>query len=460
MRLLDRSKKTRSHDVLPPSVGYIIKRCLKQVGIPYNGYFQQAFQENCGITIEVINRYLDQIKKRIIELEEQIPTLTDMTAFREISNYSQSQIAKLTGNTRSCIDYIERGGYALEKRISVLTQAKHGITEVIEKVEQALAFIENLQKYSWLRVTEVNAIPNEGDFQTNWVYDVTIDPIRTFISHNVILHNTISIAKAGIVATLNARTSILAAANPRRGRWNPYKATADNLNLPATILSRFDLIFVLEDKPDLKEDHDKASHILRIHKSLTLPIDPPIEQSLLRKYIAHARNKIQPRLSDEAESRLLEYYTELRSASGKVEEGRPDPIAITPRQLEALVRISEARAKMRLSEEVSYEDASGAVNLMNATLEKLAKDSETGKLDIDKYSAGISDQSRRRLDRIDALIEGLLQEAEDGEPVAISKILEEAGKQGLDKIQVERAINLMIRAGKLFEPQPGRVQKI
>ena len=113
-----------------------------------------------------------------------------------------------------------------------------------------------------------------------------------------------------------------------------------------------------------------------------------------------------------------------------------------------------------VSDEVSYEDASGAVNLMNATLEKLAKDSETGKLDIDKYSSGISDQSRRRLDRIDALIEGLIQEAEDGEPVAISKILEEAGKQGLDKIQVERAINLMIRAGKLFEPQPGRVQKI
>ncbi|MHA2153947.1 MAG: LAGLIDADG family homing endonuclease [Candidatus Hodarchaeales archaeon] len=281
---------------------------------------------------------------------------------------------------------------------------------------------------------------------------------RTAI-HEAMEQHTISIAKAGIVATLNARTSILAAANPRRGRWNPYKATAENLNLPPTILSRFDLIFVLEDKPDLKEDHDRASHILKLHKLQTLPVDPPIEQTLLRKYIAHARRTLHPKLTDEAEARLLEYYTDLRSSSGKIEEGRPDPIAITPRQLEALVRLSEARAKMRLSEEVSYEDASGAVNLMNATLEKLAKDAETGKLDIDKYSSGLSDQSRRRLDRIDALIDNMLKESEN-EPIAINSIINQAVEDGLDRNQVEQALAKMIRIGKLFEPQPGRVQKI
>ncbi len=281
---------------------------------------------------------------------------------------------------------------------------------------------------------------------------------RTAI-HEAMEQHTISIAKAGIVATLNARTSILAAANPRRGRWNPFKATAENLNLPPTILSRFDLIFVLEDKPDLKEDHDKASHILKLHKLQTLPVDPPIDQTLLRKYIAHARRTKHPKLTDEAEARLLEYYTDLRASSGKIEEGRPDPIAITPRQLEALVRLSEARAKMRLSEEVTYEDASGAVNLMNATLEKLAKDAETGKLDIDKYSSGISDQSRRRLDRIDALIDHMLKESEN-EPVPITAIIEQAVEDGLDRNQVEQALAKMIRIGKLFEPQPGRVQKI
>jgi len=281
---------------------------------------------------------------------------------------------------------------------------------------------------------------------------------RTAI-HEAMEQHTISIAKAGIVATLNARTSILAAANPKRGRWNPFKATAENLNLPPTILSRFDLIFVLEDKPNLKEDHDKASHILRLHKLQTLHTDPPIQQELLRKYIAHARSEIHPKLSDDAVERLLEYYKELRSSSGKIEEGKPDPIAITPRQLEGLVRLAEARAKMRLSDEVSYEDASGAVHLLNATLEKLARD-ETGKLDIDKYSSGLSNQGRRRLDRIDDLIDNMLKDTDDGEPVAISAILKQAVEDGLDRNQVEKTIEQRIRVGKLFAPQPGRVKKI
>ena len=149
----------------------------------------------------------------------------------------------------------------------------------------------------------------------------------------------------------------------------------------------------------------------------------------------------------------------MRRTSGKIEKDEPEPIAITPRQLEALVRLSEARAKMRLSDEVSYEDASGAVHLMNATLDKLARD-ETGKLDIDKYSSGLSDQGRRRLDRIDDLIDNMLKKSENEEPVAISVILAQAVEDGLDRNQVEKAIEQRIRVGKLFTPQPGRVKKI
>ncbi len=276
--------------------------------------------------------------------------------------------------------------------------------------------------------------------------------------HEAMEQHTVSIAKAGIVATLNTRTSILAAANPRRGRWNPYKDPADNLNLPPTILSRFDLLFVLEDKPHPQEDHEKASHILNIHQSQTLPVDPPIEQDLLRKYIAYARREIRPLLTDEARIRLLEYYKELRQVSGKIDEKGPDPIAITPRQLESLVRLSEARAKMRLSDEVSFEDASGAINLMNATLEKLAKDTETGKLDIDMVSSGISARSRRKLDQIDAVIDRILEKADD-EPVAIKDIVDAAVEEGLDKAQVVKSIDEMTRRGVLFEPTTGHVKR-
>lgn len=280
---------------------------------------------------------------------------------------------------------------------------------------------------------------------------------RTAI-HEAMEQHTISIAKAGIVATLNARTSILAAANPRRGRWNPYKATAENLNLPSTILSRFDLIFVLEDKPDPKEDHEKATHILNLHKRQALSKEPPIDQSLLRKYIAYARREVRPRLTDEAQERLLDYYKELRRSSGVIEEKGPEPIAITPRQLEALVRMSEARAKMRLSDEVSFDDAAGAVNLMNATLEILAKDVKTGKLDIDKAYSGVSAESRRSLDRIDTLIDQMIEEADD-EPVAISDIIDRAVEEGLNKGQVVKVIDEMTRRGRLFEPEQGKVKK-
>ncbi|MFX0205841.1 MAG: LAGLIDADG family homing endonuclease [Candidatus Hodarchaeota archaeon] len=457
--LLERSLKTRGHDVLPSGVGYIIKKCMKKLGIPYNGYFQQAFKENYGITIPVIDRYLDLLNTRINEVKSEIPSVKTVQKFRHITNYSQQRIAQITGNSRSSIDYIERGGYVLEKRNQVLLHAKEAFLEEINDVQKALLYIEKLKQFRWLQVNEIQQIANSGKNKTKWVYDVTVTPTQTFINDGIILHNTISIAKAGIVATLNARTSILAAANPRRGRWNPFKATADNLNLPPTILSRFDLIFVLEDKPDLKEDHDLATHVLRLHKSQTLSISPPIEQDLLRKYIAYARREIQPRLSAEAEERLLEYYKELRRSSGTVEEGQLEPIAITPRQLESLVRLAEARAKMRLSDEVTYDDASGAVNLMNATLEKLAKDTETGKLDIDKYASGISARSRRQLDRIDALIDKMLEEAEEDEPVAIKDIIDRAVEEGLSKNQVVKAIDEMTRRGILFEPQPGFVKR-
>ena len=458
-KLVKRSKRmNRSHDVLPPSAGKIIKKCLKKLGLTYNGYFQQHLKGNYGITVDVIDKYLDTLKERIYILENNFPNNSDLRQFREGIGYSQAQIANIINGKRGMIDYVENGGYTLQRRTAVLADVQIAFSEVLADVKKAINYIEKLKQFRWLRIKNVKKIENTGENKTSWVYDVTLNPTKTFISHGLILHNTISIAKAGIVATLNARTSILAAANPRRGRWNPYRDPAENLNLPSTLLSRFDLLFVLEDKPHPQEDHDKATHILNIHQSQTLSKDPPIDQDLLRKYIAYARREVHPRLTDEAKERILEYYKDLRQSSGKIDEKGPDPIAITPRQLESLVRLSEARAKMRLSDEVSYDDAAGAVNLMNATLEKLAKDTDTGKLDIDRMSSGHSAKSRRKLDQIDNLIDRMLEKADD-EPVAIKDIIDEAIKEGLDKSLVVRAIDEQTRRGILFEPETGRVRK-
>ena len=113
---------------------------------------------------------------------------------------------------------------------------------------------------------------------------------------------TISIAKAGIVATLNSRTSILAAANPTFGRYDEYKNVAENIKkLPVTILSRFDLIFIIKDRPEAERDSLMADRIIQ---SVTEEVEPPIESTLLRKYIHYARPKCKPQLSSETADRV------------------------------------------------------------------------------------------------------------------------------------------------------------
>ncbi|MFX0202713.1 MAG: LAGLIDADG family homing endonuclease, partial [Candidatus Hodarchaeota archaeon] len=349
-----RRRVNRDHDVLPPSVGNLIKIYLKKLGIPYNGYFQQHLKGNYGITIQVVDKYLNKINQKINKLERELPKAKDIRHIRQITGFSQDSIARLTNNKRSTIDYIERGGYVLEIRADVLAKTKHVVAEVIREVRKTIAYIQKLKQFRWLRVKKVEIVENSGKNTAKWVYDVTVTT-KNFVSHGLILHNTISIAKAGIVATLNARAAIIAAANPKFGRYNPYKDPADNINLPSTVLSRFDLIFIMQDIPDPKEDRQKARHILKLHERRRA-IEPPIPPERLRKYIAYAKQNIHPSMTTEAAERIEEFYMDMRTTD------RPDsPIAITPRQLEGLVRLAEARARLRLSPEVAVEDAETAI---------------------------------------------------------------------------------------------------
>ena len=153
--------------------------------------------------------------------------------------------------------------------------------------------------------------------------------------HEVMEQHTVSIAKGGIVATLNARTSILAAANPTLGRYDPYRTVGENISLPVTILSRFDLIFVLRDVPEATKDAQMTEHILNLHRTGVSPTEAPIEAELFRKYVSYAKN-VKPILTQEAMDRLKEFYLLMRAAS----ETEGTPVAITARQLESLVRIA------------------------------------------------------------------------------------------------------------------------
>jgi len=269
--------------------------------------------------------------------------------------------------------------------------------------------------------------------------------------HEIMEQGTLSIAKAGIVATLNARTSVLAAANPKFGRFDSYRSIPEQIDLPPTILSRFDLIFPIKDVP--KEDKDRmiAQHILRYRSMSEDSLVQVIDPDLLRKYISYARQNIQPELTKEAAKRIEDFYADMRRAGT---EGNPVPI--TPRQLESIIRLSEARARMRLSREVTVDDVEHAISLMEHCLKSVGIDPETGKLDIDKMLTG---KFRSQWDKLASLSDLINTLCEQHGAVPVKEILEKAQEKGIDPKDANRLLNEMKRRGEIYEPRLGYLSK-
>jgi replicative DNA helicase Mcm len=270
--------------------------------------------------------------------------------------------------------------------------------------------------------------------------------------HEAMEQHTVSVAKGGIVATLNARTAILAAANPTLGRYEPHRTVAENISLPVTILSRFDLIFVLRDVPNKETDGKMSMHILELHRKGSSPVEPPISAELLRKYISYAKS-FKPVLSSDALKRLNDFYLAMRSAS----EAEGSPVAITARQLESLVRTAEARARAALKKEVQAEDAEAAVAIMKRSLEEVGIDLSSYKIDIDIIMTGRSKSMRDRLQIIlTALIE---MEKETGmvEKESLETELEE--KYKISRAEADRLLSQLLREGTIYEPREGYLKK-
>ncbi|TET30073.1 MAG: minichromosome maintenance protein MCM [Candidatus Heimdallarchaeota archaeon] len=272
--------------------------------------------------------------------------------------------------------------------------------------------------------------------------------------HEAMEQRTVSVAKAGIVATLNARCSILAAANPKLGRYIPSRSAAENINLPVTILSRFDLIWIVRDEPEADVDKVKAQHILRLHTAGVTEKEPPISKEILKKYISYAKLNSTPRLSDEAAKRLEEFYLEMRKAG----EASDSPIAITPRQLESLIRLTESHARMALRSEASIEDAEAAIRLLSVSLRQVGIDPETGKLDIDVVMVGTSSSTRSKIETLMDLIAEMELESK-GQAVPLDRIIEKAHDFGMTKDFIERNIERMRQDGMLFQPKAGFIKR-
>ncbi|HKZ88105.1 MAG TPA: minichromosome maintenance protein MCM [Candidatus Bathyarchaeia archaeon] len=270
--------------------------------------------------------------------------------------------------------------------------------------------------------------------------------------HEAMEQHTVSVAKGGIVATLNARTAVLAAANPALGRYEPHRTVAENISLPVTILSRFDIIFVLRDVPDKEADAKMSQHILEIHKRGVSPVEAPVDAELMRKYISYAKS-IQPELSNDALKRLGDFYLAMRAAS----ETEGSPIAITARQLESLVRIAEARARGALRKEVTGEDADAAISLMRRSLEEVGIDMSSYKMDIDLIMTGRPKSVRDKLQVVLSAVVAMERETGTVEKDALVAELE--SKHKLSRSEIERMIGQLLREGTLYEPGEGRLKK-
>jgi replicative DNA helicase Mcm len=292
--------------------------------------------------------------------------------------------------------------------------------------------------------------------------------------HEAMEQQSISVAKAGITATLKSRCALLGAANPKYGRFDMFGDISDQINMPPSLLSRFDLIFIMTDQPEQKRDLAIAEHILKAHSTGELiaqhkktpipgvtdeyileqlkPVMPDIEPSLFRKYVAYSKRSCYPMLSAEAKDALVNYYLKLR---GIAEPNKPVPV--TARQLEALVRLAEASARIRLSSTIEQGDAERVIHIVDACLRQIAYDARTGTFDIDKVVTGISKEKR---DIVRVIKDAIRDIGGEGRRAGIDQVIDAVSGKGFAREKVKEGIDMLLRHGEAMEPKNGIIQLI
>ncbi len=455
----------------------------------------RTFKTKIGFGFSVKNKKLDKLLKSFEGKEpktniDMIPNIGEL--IRKARLDSELSAKKVYGYK----------GYAYEK--SRRAPSRKMLSKLIRKFNEREESVIELKKFAksdifWDKIKKIEKIKGE-----KFVYDVTVEKEHSFIANGIVIHNTasvvkneviggwilqagalvlankgviaidefdkmnpddqvamheamsvstISIAKASIVATLPADTAVLAGANPRLGRFDPYQSIPQQINIPETLLSRFDLKFALKDKPDKDADDRIAQHILDIRETPDVA-EPAIDPVLLRKYIAFARKIEKIDMTKEAGQTLKNFYNDMRNEySGEA----GSTVAITLRQFEAMIRIAEASAKVRLDKKVTIQDAERAINLMKYSLVQLGTDIETGKIDIDRLESGISTSQRNRIKMMMDIIKNL-QEQMGGKEVAVQDLKAEAEDQGI--ANVDETLERLKQEGMIFVPKAGYIRTV
>ncbi len=269
--------------------------------------------------------------------------------------------------------------------------------------------------------------------------------------HEALEQQTVTISKANVQATLSAQTSVLAAGNPKYGRFEPLQSISEQIDLPPALINRFDLIFIQRDLPDIEQDEKIATHVLNLHQMNE--VKPDIEVDLFKKYVAYAKQRIEPKLTQDAIDEIKGFYMKMRKASL---DGDGTSISISARQLQGLVRLAEAHAKSRLSPIVEVEDSQVAIRLTNYYLMQVGYDPETKTFDIDRFSTKISSSKRSKI----LLLKDSIRKLEEkfGKQIPIDKLREEM--KDMSDADFEESIEKLKKSGDLFQPKQGFIQDV
>ncbi len=278
-----------------------------------------------------------------------------------------------------------------------------------------------------------------------------MDPSDRSAMHEALEQQTVTISKANIQASLMAETSVLAAGNPKYGRFEPTQSITEQIDLPPTLINRFDLIFILRDLPDKDQDDAIATHVLNMHQMKE--IKPEIDKDLFKKYVAYAKQRIEPKLTESAVNQIKDFYVKMRRASL---EGQSKSISISARQLQGLVRLAEAHAKSRLSATVDQQDAEVAIGLTSYYLMQVGYDPETKTFDIDRFTTRVSSSQRSKIVLLRETIKKL--EEKYGKQVPLDVLRKEM--KDISDTEFEESIEKLKKDGDIFQPKQGFVQDV
>ena len=476
----------------------------QDTGAMHEAMEQQSFAYSTVVAIEgigqiEIGKFVDELISRnekdliqgndceILDLvrdEFFVPTTdfrkTTRTRIRQVSRHKapESLIRVTTSNSISIDVTEEHPFWAFKDGILQLVsthELKVGDYVISPKkivIDEEDEFEKLLPEYSrnkWLHDLDLLEISDISTKEYNhaWVYDIAVTENRTFVTEEMVLHNSITISKAGIMATLKSTCSVLAAANPTFGKYNPNLPLSEQTKFPLPLLSRFDVIFKLVDRVSDDVDYRLANHILKTHKvgeiyrgmelneikdqeiSEEDSLVPEIEKNLMRKYVSYARGKIFPRLSDEAIDLIRNDYVRTRKRS------TPETTPITPRQLESIIRLSEASARSRLSSVVERDDAYLAIEIITSYLENVS--SVDGVIDTNIIMTGTTSRQRNELETIFIIIKDLLKTSTYAE---VSDVIAEGKLRGMDENKIKGLIAKLKASGQIYEPFDNKLKVI